>query len=560
MTIPKKTLRPIALAAGLLMCACGGGTRNQATASNDVVLPAGVTQLTFPKGFLFGAASASYQCEGAWNKDGRGLTNWDYLTQTAGFANGETGNVADDFYDLYPEDVALMAKMGIKSFRFSIAWSRIYPTGFPIQLDPVTYQPVLDASGNPIPVAPNAAGIAHYNNLINLLLANGIEPLVTLYHWDMPIALFGMGGFANRNVVNLFAAYAQTVFMAFGDRVNYWLTLNEPYGECVDLDGVMTIALKSMAGGGSVSLSSLLAEFKMLSSDEMLGLQMTDLHNYLYTSSLATMIYHQLQAAGAVKAGGRIGPVLDLHVPKPASNAPADLAATQLVNAATNDMILKPLVQGVYPADVVSRLQAEGYTWTLPQTQIAEDLAMMKMAGADFIGVNYYSRSTVTSTHTDAMFPIFGGLGSGPFFNEGYSYNLTTTPESTNGIYDPQGFYDTLMYVHQTTGGLPILITENGCSYPGEDVLDTDGKVHDAMRTRFIEGHLKAAWKAQNDGANILGYTSWSLLDNFEWMFGYGRRFGLTYVDYTKPELTRTPKDSFAWYSNVIQNNGLPAN
>ena len=561
MNIPKPAMKPIAILAGALMCACGGGGGSkQVVTSNDVVLPANVSQLTFPKGFLFGAASAAYQTEGAWNKDGRGLTNWDLLTQSYGFANGETGNVSDDQYDLYPEDVALMAKMGLKSYRLSIAWSRIYPTGFPIQLDPATYQPILDAKGNTIPIPPNAAGIAHYNALINLLQANGIEPLVTLYHWDMPIALYGMGGWNNRTVVDLFGAYCQAVFGAFGDRVNYWLTLNEPFGVCVDLDGIMTIAMAKMASGGTFSLSTLMSEFKALSSDTLLGLQMTDLHNYLYASSMATMIMRGMQAQGAVKPTAKIGPVLDLHAAKASSDSPADVAATKLFNECTNDMTLLPLTQGIYPQEVISRLEAEGYTWSLSPSQMAQDLGMMAMAKPDFIGVNYYTRNTVTSTHSDAMFPVFGGLGTGAWFNEAYNFSTAQTPESTQGPYDPQGFYDTLQYAYQKSGGIPLLITENGCNYPGDSVLTEDGQVHDTNRIYYLDGHLKAVWKAINDGMPILGYTQWSLLDDFEWTGGYTPRFGMTYVDYRTPALTRTPKDSFIWYSNVIKNNGMPAN
>lgn len=548
MTIPKRVLQPIALLAGVLMCACGGGAGNQATRNTDVVLPAGVSQLTFPKGFLFGTGTSSYQVEGAYDQGGRGLSDWDVLAQ-GGFANGQTGNVADDFYHHYKEDVALMAKMGVKSFRFSIAWPRIFPTGFSYNADGTL-------------ATPNPEGIAFYSDLIDELQAHGIEPLVTLYHWDMPLDLWGYtgaNGFANRMVVNMFAGYCQTVFAAYGNRVNYWLTLNEPLGECSMLDGIISVALQAQASGQPVSLSNLMAMFKAMPGDTLMGRQLTDLHNYLYCSSMATMILRQMKGYGLVKPGAMIGPVLDARLAKSSSNSAADLAATELYNHASLDMTLLPLTQGAYPADVISRLKANGYDFDAANCNPAQDLAMMKMAVPDFIGVNYYTRATITSSHTDTMFPITGGLGTGAWFNTAFSYNVKETPEAAQGPYDPQGLYDTLKYVHEKSGGLPILITENGCSYPGEDVLTDDGHVHDTLRMRYLDGHLKAVWKAQNDGIPVLGYTAWAQMDNFEWFSGYNVRYGLTYVDYTSPSLTRTPKDSYYWYSNVIKNNGLSA-
>jgi beta-glucosidase len=556
MTIRNIALKPAALVSMLFLGACGGGGNNQASRSMDVVLPPGTTQLTFPKGFLFGTSSAAYQVEGAWNEGGRGTTEWDMLTQQAKLANGETGNVAADFYHRYPQDVAMMAKMGMKSFRFSIAWSRIYPTGFPIEMDS-NYQPVLDGEGRPIPIAPNPEGVAYYNDLINLLTQNGIEPIVTLYHWDIPLVPWAMGGFANRDVVNLFAAYAQTVFGLYGDRVKYWLTLNEPYGESIMLEAMIGWAMDQAKAGKSVTLSSMMAALKVMPGEQFLGQQMTYLHNYLYASGLACAMYHQMQASGVCRQDGMIGPVLDVRKNKPASSSNADLAACQLYNDATYGMEVLPLVQGRYPAEVLAKLKAEGYAFTLPQSQIDQDLGLMATAGRpDFLGVNYYSRSAVTSDHTDAMFPIFGGMGSGPMFGQAFIYAYTESPESANGVYDPQGLYDTLAQMDQDSNHLPMLITENGCSYPDEDALEGDGHVHDTMRQRFIAGHLKAVWKAIDDGMDVRGYTCWSLLDDFEWFFGYGRRFGLTYVDF-EHGLTRTPKDSFLWYSDVVRNNGL---
>ncbi len=534
----------------------GCANNNRSSESNDVKVFSTASQLKFPSNFQWGTASSAYQTEGAWDQDGRGYTIWDELTQKDFLAQGQTGNVADDTYDLYDQDVKLMAAAGIKAYRFSIAWARIYPTGFPFEINTTTGQPVYDASGNVIPVAPNMAGIMYYNSLINDLIANGIQPIATLYHWDMPIDLYGAGAFNNRLAVQMFGAYAQTVFLAFGDRVTQWITLNEPNPYATYVEGLLTVLSKEAAEGKTLNQELVDATIKDTPAEEYIGLQMTFLHNYLLSHATAVQIYHQLEAAKKI-APGKIGIAAEVIVAKSASSSEADIAATKLWNEAANDLIFLPIAQGVYPQDVISRLQALGYNFSIGQQQLQDDLAFMKQQGTDFIGVNYYTRPTITAMQNKNTFPINGNLYSGPLFSTAYYYTTPQDRESANGPYDPQGFYDSLMYIKSVFPDTPILVTENGASYGGTDDALTDTKqVHDTMRIRFLDGHVKALWQAMHDGANVTGYTVWSPLDNFEWFSGYKKRFGMIYVDYENG-LQRYPKDSYYWYKNVISNNGV---
>lgn len=539
-----------------MIVASGCASNNRQSESTDVTISSSASQLAFPKGFQWGTASSAYQTEGAWDRDGRGVTNWDVLTQQYFLAQGQTGNIADDTYDLYDQDVKLMAAAGIKAYRFSISWARIYPTGFPFEINTATGQPVYDRNGNLIPVAPNMAGILYYDSLIDDLIANGIQPIATLYHWDMPIDLYESGGFNSRLTIQIFGAYAQTAFLAFGDRVTQWITLNEPNPYAIYVEGLLTILQKEAASGQTINQEVVNATIKNTPSEEYLGLQMTFLHNYLLSHATAVQIYHQLEASGAI-APGKIGIAVEVAVAKPASSSAADVAATTLWNEAANDMIILPIAQGVYPQECISRLQSLGYNFNISQQQLQDDLAFMKQQGTDFIGVNYYTRPTITAIKNQNTFPINGNLYSGPLFSTAYYYTTPQDLESSNGPYDPQGFYDGLMYIKSIFPSTPILVTENGASYGGDDDSLTDTKqVHDTMRIRFLDGHVKALWQAMHDGANVTGYTVWSPLDNFEWFSGYTKRFGMIYVDYEN-NLQRYPKDSYYWYKTVISNNAV---
>lgn len=546
----------IAFVFGLSGC---GGSESEYQHATDVDVPSG--ELVFPDGFLWGSASSAYQVEGAWNEGGRGLTNWDVYTQTMRMANGETGNVAIDQYHRYAEDVQLMADAGVKVYRFSVAWARIYPTGFPFQMKPDFSGPVLDENGMPIS-ALNPEGVAYYNNLIDELIANGIEPVMTLYHWDTPAMLWMQGAFNNRMVVDLFAAYAAACFENFGDRVGKWITFNEPFVWSTMFEGLMAIVADKAAAGETISSDSIGAMFKNLPFQSLLGKQMTYVHNTMLAHAKSKEIYDALAAQGKI-IDGEIGISYDASYGKPASDSAADIEAARLYNVTRNDFYISPALFGNYPQEVLDNLAEAGYGFNISDEQLQEDLAYIHQQGIDFMGLNYYSRPTISSVDFEAgmyrnasvFMPDQGPIAS-LLFDAADAHTPTEQPGSENGIYDPQGFYDTLMWMDKISAGKPIFVSENGGGYRVEDSLTDDGKVHDTLRTRFLDGHIKAMWRAIDDGANVVAYNAWALFDNFEWFNGYAGRFGLIYIDY-EDDLKRYPKDSYYWYSNVMRNNSI---
>lgn len=540
------------------LAACGGGSKDQETRNTDVTIPKQETnKLVFPDNFMWGSATSAYQVEGGWDEGGRGRTNWDILTQNMRLAAGQTGNVAIDQYHRFKDDVKLMAAAGLKSYRFSIAWSRIYPTGFPFELDMKTGSPVLDENGNIKMIPPNQEGIAYYNDLINELLKYNIEPVVTLFHWDMPLPLWGAGGFNNRMSIDMYAAYARTVFMAYGDRVTKWLTMNEPFAYTTLIEGIISKVTEMTQNGEAVTTDTMQAVMRETSTDQFLGHQMNLIHNYILAHAKAVEIEKTLESYGLIKDGD-IGIAFDMRISKPASDAPEDVAAAKLYDDLMAGWFFYPIVHGYYPPDVLSRLNAEGFHFNISDEQLAKDLDYIHAQSVDYLGVNYYSRPTIGAEKTDKTFPTYvGGTVTGSVFNEAFVHNADETPGSVNGPYDPQGLYDTLMFMHRESHGLPILITENGAGYKVDDVLGTDGKVHDTLRIRYMNGHIRAVWKAIDDGVNVIGYTAWSLFDNFEWFSGYGVRFGMIYIDYDH-DLKRIAKDSLNWFKDVIQNNSIP--
>ncbi|WP_237486917.1 glycoside hydrolase family 1 protein [Vibrio hippocampi] len=539
--------------ASISLTACNG-SENSGARDNNVDISTDAEFLEFPNGFLWGSATSAYQVEGAWDVGGRGYTNWDLYTQQLNMANGETGNVAIDQYHRYKDDIKLMAEAGLKSYRFSIAWSRIYPTGMPFVTDELG-QPVLDSSGNLQPIPPNAEGVAHYSDLIDELIKNDIEPVVTLFHWDIPVGLWAAGSFNNRFVVDMFAAYSEAVFRNYGDRVSKWITMNEPFVNATMIEGIMAVMMEEMAAGGETSLDAMMAMMKDLPLQRLYGLQMSYIHHYLLAHARAVEIQRNLEASGDIIEGD-IGISFDLGVAKPVSDSDADKQATALYNALKNDWFVFPITRGYYPAEPLARLRADGYDFNFSEQVLADDLAYIVEQGLDFTGVNYYTRVAVSADVTDGDFGGNASPMNGNLWDAAYVHYVTEYPNSENGIYDPQGFYETLMYIDNEIGGKPVLITENGGGYRVEDKLTNDGKVHDTLRTRFIKGHIKATWQAINDGANVIGYTAWSLFDNFEWFNGYNGRFGMIYIDYEN-DLKRYPKDSYYWYADTIEKNGV---
>jgi beta-glucosidase len=438
-----------------------------------------VTTDRFPSNFLWGAATASYQVEGAWNEDGKGESIWDRFSHTPGkITNSDTGDVACDHYHRYREDVALMRQLGIKAYRFSVSWPRVLPQGRGL--------------ANPL-------GLDFYDRLVDALLAANIEPFITLYHWDLPQALFEQGGWLNREVGHAFADYAVLMVKRLGDRVRNWATFNEP--------GV--VAFDGYYGG-----------------DHAPGIQQPRqafqvAHNLLVAHGLAVQA---LRAAGPALNAGI---VLNLWPSEPASSAPEDIAAAQAAWERYEALFLEPIFRAEIPRTAWETLGADA-----PEIK-AGDLALSAQK-LDFLGVNYYSRNLVS-----AKGPIQPVPGS-----EYTEMGWEVSPPSLRRL---------LNLINRSYRLPPIYITENGAAF--KDEVTPDGRVHDPRRLEYLRTHFTQARLAMQDGVDLRGYFVWSLLDNFEWAHGFTRRFGLIHVDYET--LKRTPKDSGLWYSRVISENAV---
>jgi beta-glucosidase len=449
----------------------------------------------FPAGFFFGAATASYQIEGAHDEDGRGPSIWDTFCREPGrVADGATGDVACDHYHRYPEDIALLRELGVDSYRFSIAWPRIQPAG----------------SG---PV--NAAGLDFYDRLVDELLASGISPAATLYHWDLPQALEDRGGWRVRETAERFAEYAGVVAARLGDRVDRWITLNEPF--CSAFVGYAAGAHAPGAREGRGALAAA--------------------HHLLVGHGLAVCA---LRAAGAREVGITLNPDRLL----PATDSPADLAAVRRVETLHNDVWFEPLFAGRYP-------EHEAETWgeLLPggdgSYRLDGDLDIVGTP-LDFVGINYYRPITVA----DAPY-----RDAGPATRTAVDVRAEETwrddvRHTTMGWpVVPHALTDLLVGLAERYPALPpLLITENGSAEA--DTVDADGRVRDVERVDYLRSHLDALAAALRAGVDVRGYYVWSLLDNFEWARGYGQRFGIVRVDYDTQ--ARTPKDSYRWYQRLI--------
>lgn len=441
------------------------------------------TGFTFPADFLWGAATASFQVEGGVTEDGRGASIWDTFCRTPGkVAFGHTGDIATDQYHRYDEDVSLMRELGLGSYRFSIAWPRVYPQGYGTR---------------------NSKGFDYYNRLVDALLERGIEPAVTLYHWDLPQRLQDEGGWPERRTALHFEAYARACFDALGDRVKSWITINEPW--CVTL-------LSHLIGEHAPGLQDQAAAYRAI-------------HHVNLAHGIAVRVFRE----GGYR--GTIGTTLNLSTPRPATAREQDLLAAGRAADRDSRMFLDPLFGRPYPQRHLDALPGI----TLP----IEDGDMELIAGAiDFIGVNYYNERVV---RFDPQAP--------EQFVQVPSYHPVT---AMGWPIVPDGLYRQLHWVNDQTGGLPIYITENGCAC--DDRLSGDGtRVHDPQRIDYLRAHFHACRRALEDGIPLHGYYLWSLIDNFEWAFGYTRRFGIVYCDYT--DLRRVAKDSYYFYREVIAGN-----
>jgi beta-glucosidase len=454
----------------------------------------------FPKGFAWGAATAAYQIEGAARADGRGPSVWDTFSHTPGkVRGGDTGDIACDSYRRYREDAALMASLGLTAYRFSVSWPRIQPSG----------------RG-----AVNQQGLDHYRALLDELAAHGIAAAVTLYHWDLPQALQEEGGWAARDTAQRFAEYAGIVAGALGDRVARWITLNEP--QVVASHGYRT---GEHAPGVRDAAAAAAAT-----------------HHLLLGHGLAT------QAVRAAAPGAKVGITVDMHPVQVLGERGPDLVeqARAITDASVNGLFTEPVLQGSYPAaarpDLVppARLIAAGDMATIGQP-------------LDFLGVNYYSciylRAGDPAELRRGEEPSRVGA---PGVVEYLPEELPRTP--MGWLVDPEGLYDVLMRLSKDAPGLPLLVTENGCA--AEDYVNPDGEVNDVERVSYLHRHLDAAARAIRDGANLAGYFVWSLLDNFEWAWGYQKRFGIVFVDFGTQR--RIPKASARFYAGVIRANAVP--
>lgn len=449
--------------------------------------------IQFPSNFAWGTATAAYQIEGAAHEDGRKDSIWDVFSHTPGnVANNDTGDIADDHYHHWKNDVKLMKDLGYKAYRFSLSWSRILPEG----------------RGE-----VNHAGIDFYSRLTDELLANGIQPLVTLYHWDLPAAL--PDGWLDRSIAQAFAEFTDISSRALGDRVKQWITINEPF--CASF-------LSYMHGRHAPGVKD---PYKALVAA----------HHILLAHGLAVPILR------TNCKDARVGITLNEGPFYTATRSVQDLDAARHADGELNRWFLDPVYGRHYPADMLLDYFRMGVLETTePDFIHAGDMEKIAVP-TDFLGLNYYTRSIVNTGEKGSNFPDH--VDSEPQPDE-------THTEMGWEIF-PFGLYETICRAYFTYKPPEILITENGASY--SDAPDTSGRVRDVKRIEYLQSHLEAVGRAIQAGVPVTGYYVWSFMDNFEWAFGFAQRFGLIYVDYDS--LKRYPKDSAYWYGNLSRQNGI---
>lgn len=453
----------------------------------------------FPKDFTWGTATASYQIEGAFDEGGRGESIWDVFSKTPGkVVNGDTGDTACDHYHRFDEDIAIMKELGVSAYRFSIAWPRLFPQGN---------------------LAREERGFEFYNRLIDALIAAGIEPMATLYHWDLPQALEDTGGWANRNIVKAFSDYAGACAQAFGDRITTWITLNEPW--CISWLGYSN----GVHAPGKKDF------------------------NLAIAASHHTALAH---AAGA-RAIRRVCPqasigltvnMNNIHNESPEDQEVVDFA--DLNDANLNRWWIDAFSTGVYPKNLM-----EAYGARVDGLIHPDDHEQLKVQ-TDFLGINYYCDGFVRSPRPSDEPAINGGFMPFPQRVDGSAPSrLQKNLTAMGWVVTPEGLGELVKRVHREWPHIPFMvITENGSAY--EDIK-VNGEVEDIERTTYLESHLQSLQNAISTGVPVRGYFAWSLLDNFEWAEGYAKRFGIVYVDYKTFE--RTPKRSFKRYKEIIATN-----
>ncbi len=460
----------------------------------------------FPKDFLWGAATAAYQVEGAYDQDGKGLSIWDEFSRIPGKTfEGTNGDVAADHYNRYKEDVALMAELGLKSYRFSISWARVLPNG----------------RGE-----VNEKGIEFYSNLIDELLKHDIVPFVTLYHWDLPLEIQKIGGWENREVVDAFEEYARLCFERFGDRVRHWITFNE------------AIVF--------VSLGYLTEAHPPAVDDPKRAYQVSHHVNVAHAKGVKAFREMGLE--------GEIGITHVLDPAYPASNNPVDLEAAEIAEHDVFYWYYDPVLKGEYPLEILEKRYGSDALPVITD----EDMELLKEAKSDFIGINYYQRKIVAANETGEKMKkgrenSTGGAGQVSHCGH---FQKVEDPncEYTKWGWEifPQGLYEGMKRIKDRYGDIPIYITENGL---GDIDPIVDGDILDDPRIDYIEKHLVWCKKAIEDGINLKGYYAWSFIDLLSWLNGYKKQYGFVYVD-RENNLERKKKKSFYWYKDVIGTNG----
>jgi beta-glucosidase len=451
--------------------------------------------LEFPQGFAWGTATAAYQVEGAAAEDGKGESVWDRFAATPGkIADGSDGRVACDHYHRYAADLDLMKDLGLKAYRFSLSWPRIIPAG----------------AG-----AVNPKGLDFYERLVDGMLARGIRPFATLFHWDLPQALDDAGGWTHRGTVEAYVRYADVVVRRLGDRVKDWMTHNEPW---------VFSFVGHLFGDHAPGIKNL-------------RMALATAHGLLLSHGLAVPVIR------AASAGARVGIVHNLEWIEPASQSEADISAARRHDGAFNRWFLDPAFRGSYPEDMLAWYGADA-----PAVG-ADDMKIISTP-TDFLGVNYYTRRIIANDPAGR-----GTSGRSVFAARQVHWPFVPRADFEEWEIAPEGLYRVLLRVAREYRPGYMYVTENGTSLPDEP--GPDGAVHDPVRLRYIARHTAAVRQAASDGVDVRGYFLWTFMDNFEWGFGFSKRFGMTYVDYGTQK--RIVKDSGRWYSQAARENGFPA-
>jgi beta-glucosidase len=450
----------------------------------------------FPENFLWGTATAAYQVEGAVNEDGRGASIWDTFSHTEGKVHhGDTGDIACDQYHRLDDDLDLMSELGMQAYRFSVAWPRIQPEG----------------TG-----ATNQKGLDYYRRLVDGLRGRSIEPMLTLYHWDLPQTLEDSGGWTSRETSERFAEYVGVVYEALCDEVRFWITLNEPW-----VAAWMGYGLGVHAPGRKGSGNALAAT-----------------HHLLLGHGLA------MERMRSAADGNQLGVTLNLHPGHPSRNTEADREAARRADGQAVRLYLDPLFRGEYPEGVFSYYRARGADLSFARDGDLQTISVP----IDFLGINYYFTNTVREAPAEEGKGVpFADLGARPVIPHAGEKTAMGWPV------EPDGLKEMLVRIKDEYADVPIYVTENGRAV--DDYIDPEGGVDDEERISYLESHFRAAHEAIERGVDLRGYMVWSFLDNFEWAEGYSKRFGIVFVEYGTQR--RVPKASARWYAEMIRRNGL---